>query len=89
MSIRRGKQILAYEYMVEVEWFGETDADECSGWFKVVDINESDTDFDVNFGHNLSRLSMSNLRIRETSEPRLGEFSKGASRTNLSLYSSL
>lgn len=47
VNIRKAKQILCYEYELEVEWQADTDADECSGTFKVSEINESDMDFEV------------------------------------------
>jgi activator of HSP90 ATPase len=47
VNIRKGKQILCYEYSMEVDWAGETSADDCDGSFKVSEINESDFDFEV------------------------------------------
>lgn len=47
INIRKAKQILCYEYNFEVDWKADTDADECDGNFKVSDVNESDTDFEV------------------------------------------
>ena len=45
VSIRKGKQICVYEYAIDCDFRGETDADECEGSFKVIEINESDLDF--------------------------------------------
>ena len=47
VNIRKAKQILCYEYNFEIEWRGDTDADECDGSFKVSDVNESDHDFEI------------------------------------------
>merc|ERR1712023_173702 len=47
VNIRKGKQILCYEYSCEIDWRADTDADECDGTFKLADINESDHDFEV------------------------------------------
>ena len=47
INIRKGKQIIIYEYELECDWRGETLADECEGNFKIVDINESDLDYEV------------------------------------------
>ena len=47
INIRKGKQIIIYEYEMECEWRAESTADECEGNFKIVDINESDLDFEV------------------------------------------
>lgn len=47
INIRKGKQIIIYELEVEADWRGETDADECEGNFRLVDVNESDLDFEV------------------------------------------
>jgi len=47
VNIRKGKQVLCYEYACEVDWMGETEADECTGGFKLSDINPFDFDFQV------------------------------------------
>lgn len=47
MSIRRGKQILAYEYEAEVDWMADSEADECNGTFRVQDINAEEMDFEI------------------------------------------
>ena len=47
LSIRKSKQILAYEYEVEVEWMAENETDECNGSFKVSDINAEEMDFEI------------------------------------------
>ena len=47
INIRKGKQIVIYEYELEGEFRAESDVDECSGNFRVNDINESDLDFEV------------------------------------------
>lgn len=47
INIRKGKQIVIYEFELEGEFRAESDVDECSGNFKVNDINESDLDFEV------------------------------------------
>jgi hypothetical protein len=58
VNIRKGKQILCYEYSCEVDWRADTDADECDGTFKLADINESDTDFEVGQRHRDIRLGL-------------------------------
>ena len=45
ISVRKGKQIVVYEYSVDADWIAESDADECQGSFKITEINESDFDF--------------------------------------------
>ena len=47
INIRKGKQIVVYEYELEVEFRAETQVDDCEGNFRVVEINESDLDFEV------------------------------------------
>lgn len=47
VNIRKGKQILCYEYNCEIDWKAETEADDCDGNFKLSDINESDHDFEI------------------------------------------
>jgi activator of HSP90 ATPase len=47
VNIRKGKQILCYEYSAEVDWRADTDADECDGTFKIGEISESDDQYDV------------------------------------------
>lgn len=44
-SVRKGKQITVYEYAIDADWIGESDADECEGSFKITEVNESDFDF--------------------------------------------
>lgn len=60
VNIRKGKQILCYEYSCEIDWRADTAADECDGSFKVSDINESDTDFEVGSSDQISGLSCKN-----------------------------
>ncbi len=55
VNIRKSKQILCYEYSFEIDWSGETDADDCDGNFKVSDVNESDMDFEVRGSDSRSR----------------------------------
>ena len=47
ISIRKGKQIVVFEYEVECSFRGETQTDDCEGNFRVNDINESDLDFEI------------------------------------------
>lgn len=47
INIRKGKQIVIYEYELEAEFRAESEVDECTGNFRVTDINESDLDFEV------------------------------------------
>lgn len=47
INIRKGKQIVVYEYELEVEFRAESQVDETEGNFRVNDINESDLDFEV------------------------------------------
>ncbi len=45
--IRKGKQILTFEYSCEVDFTAENDTKECTGSFKISEINESDFDFKI------------------------------------------
>eukprot|EP00331_Platyophrya_macrostoma_P030156 CAMPEP_0176438732 /NCGR_PEP_ID=MMETSP0127-20121128/19484_1 /TAXON_ID=938130 /ORGANISM="Platyophrya macrostoma, Strain WH" /LENGTH=205 /DNA_ID=CAMNT_0017822789 /DNA_START=39 /DNA_END=656 /DNA_ORIENTATION=+ len=47
LNIRKGKQILCYEFDVELEWMAENEIDSAYGEVKVAEINESDMDFEV------------------------------------------
>jgi len=47
ISIRKGKQILVYEYSVDADFLGECGEHECEGTFKLTEINESDFDFHI------------------------------------------
>jgi activator of HSP90 ATPase len=47
ISIRKGKQILVYEYAFDADFHAESDSKECTGNFKVTEINESDYDFHI------------------------------------------
>lgn len=64
VNIRKSKQILCYEYSFEIDWAGETDADDCDGNFKVSDVNESDMDFEVR----CSLLQISGLACKNEGE---------------------
>lgn len=47
ISIRKGKQILAFEYYLDADFVAESNTKECQGSFKVTEINESDFDFHI------------------------------------------
>lgn len=47
INIRKGKQIICYEFNIEVEFKAVKDATEVDGTFKIKDLNESDLDFEV------------------------------------------
>merc|ERR1712137_478949 len=47
ICIRKGKQIICYEFEMEVNFRGETELDECDGVFKLHDLNQADMDFDI------------------------------------------
>ena len=47
MNIRKGKQIICFEFEIEAEWFAEDPADEVSGVFKILDLNDADMDFEI------------------------------------------
>ena len=47
VNIRKGKQILCYQFDTDVEWRAETSYGECEGSFHITDINETDMDFEV------------------------------------------
>lgn len=47
ISIRKSKQMIVYEYALEADFVAESDSKECSGSFKVTEINESDFDFHI------------------------------------------
>ena len=81
MNIRKGKQILCYEYSMEVDWAGETSADDCDGSFKVSEINESDFDFEVSLRSDI-RSPTSPARTRGKSGARPEAYSRRSSKTN-------
>lgn len=47
ISVRKGKQILVYEYDIDCDWIAESETDECEGNFSLTEINESDFDFHI------------------------------------------
>ena len=47
INIRKGKEIVIYEYEIEGNFRAESDSDDCEGTFKLIEINESDLDFRV------------------------------------------
>ena len=47
INIRKGKQILCYEFNIEVSWIGEEGVEEVEATYKINDLNESDLDFEV------------------------------------------
>mmetsp|Transcript_12878 Transcript_12878/g.11006 ORF Transcript_12878/g.11006 Transcript_12878/m.11006 type:complete len:203 (-) Transcript_12878:193-801(-) len=47
VNIRKGKQIICYEFDVEVDWSAENEKDTAEGTFHIQDINESDLDFEI------------------------------------------
>ena len=47
ICIRKGKQIICYEFEMEVNFRGESGIDECEGNFKLHDLNQADMDFDI------------------------------------------
>lgn len=44
INIRKGKQIITYEFEMEVEWSAENEVDSCDGTFKLTELNETDLD---------------------------------------------
>ena len=68
--IRKGKQILTYEYSMEVDFIAENDTKECTGSFKISEINESDFDFNI-------------LQISITKDAEIGDKVKDILRKNL------
>merc|ERR1711976_217473 len=54
INIRKNKQIIIYEYELNLEFRGETDSDECNGKVEINEINESDLDFNI-FGINITK----------------------------------
>ena len=47
ISVRKGKQIICYQFDSDVEWRAETKTSECNGSFTITDINEAELDFEV------------------------------------------
>jgi len=44
INIRKGKQILCYEFEFELEWEAENEIDSAEGNFKIIELSESDFD---------------------------------------------
>jgi len=47
LSMRKGKQMLCYDFETDVEWFAEASYGEADGSFHILDINQADMDFQV------------------------------------------
>ncbi|KAL4473219.1 hypothetical protein ABPG72_015600 [Tetrahymena utriculariae] len=47
INVRKGKQILCYEFNVEVDFKAENDEEDSDGYFKIHDINPDDLDFEI------------------------------------------
>ncbi|EGR33359.1 hypothetical protein IMG5_055010 [Ichthyophthirius multifiliis] len=47
INVRKGKQILCYDFNIEVEFIGQNQEEECEGYYKVHGINPDDDDFEV------------------------------------------
>jgi len=64
INIRKGKQILCYEFEMEIEWSAENEVDSAEGTFKIVELNETDfDDIEINSIH-----VKENSKISEKSE---------------------
>ena len=48
ISVRKGKQILCYQFECDIEWRVESKTQEDKGSFHVTDINEAELDFEIN-----------------------------------------
>merc|ERR1712159_73676 len=48
ISIRKGKQILCFNFDSDVEWFCESSSGEAEGSFHISDINQAELDFEIN-----------------------------------------
>jgi len=44
INVRKGKQIITYEFEMEVEWNAENEIDSADGTFKIAELSESDLD---------------------------------------------
>lgn len=47
VNIRKGKQVLVYDFDIEVEWQADSDADDAKGTYKIKDLNSMDPDVEV------------------------------------------
>ncbi|CAK71525.1 unnamed protein product (macronuclear) [Paramecium tetraurelia] len=47
VNIRKGKQVLVYDFDIEVEWRGSNESDEAEGTYKIKDLNSLDNDFEL------------------------------------------
>ncbi|CAD8157485.1 unnamed protein product [Paramecium pentaurelia] len=47
VNIRKGKQVLVYDFDIEVEWRGQNENDEAEGTYKIKDLNSLDNDFEL------------------------------------------
>lgn len=64
INIRKGKQIVIYEYELGLEFRGETDSDECEGKVDINEINESDLDFNV-YSVNMTKAGSIGGKVRK------------------------
>ena len=64
INIRKGKQIVIYEYELGLEFRGETDSDECEGKVEINEINESDLDFNV-YSVNMTKTGAIGGKVRK------------------------
>ncbi|KAM3134212.1 hypothetical protein pb186bvf_013730 [Paramecium bursaria] len=47
VNIRKGKQVLVYDFDIEVEWNAVTNEHEADGTYKIKDLNSLDNDFEI------------------------------------------
>ncbi|CAD8071615.1 unnamed protein product [Paramecium sonneborni] len=47
INIRKGKQVLVYDFDIEVEWRGQNENDEVEGTYKIKDFNSLDNDIEL------------------------------------------
>ncbi|CAD8062194.1 unnamed protein product [Paramecium sonneborni] len=47
VNIRKGKQVLIYDFDIEVEWHGVNKDHEAEGTYKIKDLNSLDNDFEI------------------------------------------
>jgi activator of HSP90 ATPase len=71
INIRKGKEIVVFEYELNLEFRGESESDECEGKVEINEINESDLDFNIvsvnmtkngNIGHKCRNIMKKNFR---------------------------
>lgn len=47
INVRKGKQIVIYEFNIDCAFRAENESGDCNGNFKINDINQSEPDFQI------------------------------------------